>query len=332
MLPTLRFAPFAVTPQVQVGGTWPDECRMQANTGYLSSAGRPPTSRPNGNRNCTRTLCPASGEPIFVAFLVGLLSEDLVPPGAMFDAGANHGVESCHFAAAASHRVMHSLDPVKKNVAAIRKRYATAMPNIMPMHAGIGEHPASIPIPAYVEHARPGAAPWFALKGHRVATQSTEAQRAKVAYMADVVPIDQLFAVSFPGERLGLAHIDVEGMDLAAVRGAIKTFTRDMPVVAVECSIHSSRSYTRHLFHIFEALEYDAYLFDEACGCDNCDTRNLLFIPKYLAEAVAKSQAMATAQATAKIHAVDNITVFRHAIIDTSRKAKAQASLRRDIS
>ena len=75
--------------------------------------------------------------------------------------------------------------------------------------------------------------------------------------MADVVLIDQLFAVSFPGERLGAHRCRRYGPRGSQGRSRLSRATCRW-LQWVQYSLEPS--HTRHLFHIFEAPEYDAPL------------------------------------------------------------------------
>ena len=82
----------------------------------------------------------------------------------------------------------------------------------------------------------------------------------------------------FGGERLGFWHIDIEGHELLALRGATATLARDRPLRAAELFVHVNHTYTAALHAMIVSVGYAAYIVDEACGGFDC--RNLLCVPQ----------------------------------------------------
>ena len=84
--------------------------------------------------------CPIpNSEPLLVAIVRGLFAEGAMPPGSVVDAGANDGSEACVYAESSPDRVVHAVEPLKSNIAAIhRLRKAVNLSNIHPLLAGLG--------------------------------------------------------------------------------------------------------------------------------------------------------------------------------------------------
>jgi hypothetical protein len=119
-------------------------------------------------------------------------------------------------------------------------------------------------------------------------------------------PIDTLFA----NERLGFAHIDVEGSELEALRGAHAVFARDQPIFTAELHVHSDPKYTQELLAEIAALGYDAYMVEESCST-RADGRNLICLPRSRYALLAGSPALATAT-SARLLRLVNVSSIAH--------------------
>ena len=91
--------------------------------------------------------------------------------------------------------------------------------------------------------------------------------------------VDSLFNSLWVGERLGFAHLDLEGMEINALRGAAATLARDRPVLTIEVWTHTKAAATRSKLSHLAGLNYDAYVIDELAGIP-WDVRNLLCLPR----------------------------------------------------
>jgi len=75
-----------------------------------------------------------------------------------------------------------------------------------------------------------------------------------------------------------LLHLDVEGDELEAIRGALATLRRDRPVVTVEVHVHANHSFIRELLTTVASIDYVPRLLAEQCGRRR-DCRNLVCLP-----------------------------------------------------
>ena len=78
---------------------------------------------------------------------------------------------------------------------------------------------------------------------------------------------------------LVLAHLDLEGREADALRGANATLRRDRPVLTVETFPSSMTKWHREVMALLEALDYEVYTVDEKVGWPP-DGRNHVGIPR----------------------------------------------------
>ena len=178
------------------------------------------------------------------ALVTALFQANLVSDGVVVDAGANTGEESCMYANFG--RRVHAVDPLFANVQHIKRVYGR-LKLLQPMLGALGE--------------RPGEMQFWARKPlHRVAGKQIEN-----LFDADnnlgtpgvgrpqnfsVFALDGLFAPRglWSGERLAFAHLDMEGSELAAIRGGLKTIARDLPILSTEARLGERAKSTRELY------------------------------------------------------------------------------------
>ena len=105
-----------------------------------------------------------------------------------------------------------------------------------------------------------------------------------------VFTVDALFA----NRMLALAHWDVEGDELAVLRGADATLRRDRPSFTVET--HAKRYAADHtaVMEQVRALNYIPFTLSARCGWSDC--RNHVSVPSHLASTAARvlERALAT--------------------------------------
>ena len=78
---------------------------------------------------------------------------------------------------------------------------------------------------------------------------------------------------------LVLAHLDLEGGEAAALRGANRTLARDRPVLTVETFPRSMAGWHREVMALLEAHNYQVYTVEEKVGWPP-DGRNHVAIPR----------------------------------------------------
>ena len=81
------------------------------------------------------------------------------------------------------------------------------------------------------------------------------------------------------GLKLALAHLDLEGLELDALHGGLKTIRAYKPVFTVELRVHETDK-TTQLLDFIDSEGYDTYVIDEPCGMPPVDLRNILCIPR----------------------------------------------------
>ena len=205
-------------------------------------------------------------EQLLHLLLAGLFSERLVPEGSVIDVGANDGEMACYYASLDPQRTVHAMEAGRGHYDHLVERYRT-VGNMKVTHGAIGSEDI-----AQDSKQNPGVTGVY--DGQKMPVW----QKRKLAY--PVYRIDTLFSPAglFGGERLGFWHIDIEGHELLALRGATATLARDRPLIAAEVFVHVNHSYTAALHAMFVSVGYAAYIVDEACGGFDC--RNLLCVPQ----------------------------------------------------
>ena len=134
----------------------------------------------------------------------------------------------------------------------VRVQHATSLRNLL------------TPFPVYSDPAEPSAT-------KEGAASSEETVR--------LWTVDALFGSLWAGERLGFAHLDLEGMEIDALRGAAATLARDRPVLTVEVWTHTKDKATHDKLSHLASLNCDTYVIDEVAGVP-FDVRNLLCVPR----------------------------------------------------
>ena len=227
-------------------------------------------------------------EVLLHSLIVGMFGEpDTVPPGSVIDAGANTGEEACLLASVGDGRVVHAIEPLRTNIGHISRRYA-AYDRLRPLLAGLSDKNGALTVPnRYNAQANATAGSsqlnWSYrstrrdVKSHRnlAAGGSTKEATETVRLWT----VDALFGSLWAGERLGFAHLDLEGMEIDALRGAAATLARDRPVLTVEVWTHTKDKATHDKLSHLASLNCDTYVIDEVAGVP-FDVRNLLCVPR----------------------------------------------------
>jgi hypothetical protein len=76
-----------------------------------------------------------------------------------------------------------------------------------------------------------------------------------------------------------LAHLDLEGGEAAALRGANRTLKRDRPVLTVETFPQSMAKWHREVMALLAAHDYEVYTVNEKVGWP-LDGRNHVAVPR----------------------------------------------------
>jgi len=191
--------------------------------------------------------------------------------GCVLDAGAHDGATAVMLSKALRRLNMqvYALEPLYRNVEVARRR-AQVVKNIHVHHLALGNvdgatgsYPAeydSKQSSLHLQIARWRDSDNFGNSSYKTTT------------------IDVLF--NDDTERtLVLAHLDLEGREADALRGAGRTLWRDRPLLTVETFPISMRKWHLEVMELLEAYNYTVFTVDEKVGWPT-DGRNHVAIPR----------------------------------------------------
>jgi len=229
----------------------------------------------------------STGWEVILESLIGVIFREgdlLLGQGDILDVGAQFGEQACHLAILAPDRQVIAMDPSPSQAGYIRKKFASKLPNLTVINAGIGSN---------VGTGKAG-------KGFTGMKAGDEFQ---------IETIDHVF---FEQDRkLAFAHIDVEGRELDVLHGGTRSIDASKPIFTVEVRVHKDPVYTKSLLQYIDQLGYDAYVVNEVCGFPHMDYRNLLCFPRKLGEKLIHSDAFNLAAATQAIFRVDSTSILK---------------------
>lgn len=191
--------------------------------------------------------------------------------GWILDAGAHDGATSVMLCRAMAYLQLHvlALEPLAQNFRVAQTR-ALGRPNLNVQRAGLGDvNGGTGHYPAEYD-ARKSS---LHLQLARFRNQDND---GNASY--PITTIDALFDDALE-RTLVLAHLDLEGHEAAALRGANATLTRDRPVLTVETFPSSMAAWHRQVMALLEAHNYAVYTVDEKVGWPP-DGRNHVAIPR----------------------------------------------------
>ena len=254
------------------------------------------SGRPQADSACPRPPT----EVLLVSLVAGLIREGSLPSGAIVDAGAYTADFACFFAELDPKRLVHAVEPSLGNFRTMN-RFATSIPNLVPLHGGLGSHSAFLPAPQRVSTT-------FSMK--EVAASKAHASNGATF---EVFVLDELARSRWAGQTLALLHLDVQGFELEVVRGATATLRRDQPLVTTEVEVHKDAAYTASLLREMRQLGYASFVIEELCGWPRADCRNLLHVPHSRSAALARSPTLDLLSAAQKLFRVDEHSIATHA-------------------
>ena len=246
------------------------------------------------------TQCGSSEREVILASLLdGLFAEGSMPAGSVLDVGANLGDTACAYAAKLPHRTVHAIDPLQKNIEHIVSLYGNRS-NLRTLRAGLGSH----------DHERTIAQPTGTMVNLRASDkeQAASPDGSIASLKLRILTMDTVFS----RERLGFAHIDVEGLELEVLKGGTATLARDRPVFTTEVHVHLDPNYTTALLAYTAAMDYSAFMVDEPCGARS-DCRNVLHLPGERRASLLESPALNLAISSRSLVSVDSQSIHRHA-------------------
>ena len=212
----------------------------------------------------------SSHEPLLIRLVTHLLTANIVGLGSIVDCGAHRGGETCLYAQTAPNRTVHAVEPIPRNVREL-KRLATALPNIQPLHGGLGSSDRTVSLS--------GSQTRSMLTG--VDKRPTVAN-GSTAGTFRIHRLDSLFDGfdgPWAGERLAFGHFDVEGSELDLLQGATAVLRRDRPIFTVEQELGADNGRgAMALLREVELLGFRAHMVPEICGKAR-DLRNFICVP-----------------------------------------------------
>ena len=191
--------------------------------------------------------------------------------GWILDVGAHDGTTSVMLCHAMAYLQLHvlALEPLAQNFKVAQAR-ARSEPNLKVVRAGLGAvNGTTGHYPAEYDEQRSNL--------HlQIARFRTHDNAGGATY--PIVTIDALFGDGRDA-TLVLAHLDLEGREADALRGANRTLARDRPVLTVETFPSSMTKWHREVMALLEACNYAVYTVDERVGWPP-DGRNHVAIPR----------------------------------------------------
>ena len=191
--------------------------------------------------------------------------------GWIVDAGAHDGATSVMLTRAMSRLRLHvlALEPLASNERVAQQR-ARSEPSLHVKRAGLGE------VNGTTGHYPIEYDEYKSNLHLQIARFRTHDNSGDATY--PIVTIDALFGDGRDA-TLVLAHLDLEGREADALRGANATLARDRPVLTVETFPSSMARWHREVMALLEAHSYQVYTVDEKVGWPP-DGRNHVAIPR----------------------------------------------------
>lgn len=213
----------------------------------------------------------SSHEPLLIRLVTHLLTANIVGLGSIVDCGAHRGGETCLYAQTAPNRTVHAVEPIPRNVREL-KRLATALPNIQPLHGGLGSSDRTDGCTVSLIGSQTRSMLTGVDKRPTVANGST-------AGTFRIHRLDSLFDGPWARERLAFGHFDVEGSELDLLQGATAVLRRDRPIFTVEQELGADNGRgAMALLREVELLGFRAHMVPEICGKAR-DLRNFICVP-----------------------------------------------------
>ena len=191
--------------------------------------------------------------------------------GWIVDAGAHDGATSVMLTRAMSRLRLHvlALEPLAQNARVAQQR-ARNEPSLHVKRVGLGEVNGTTGYYPIDYDARQSG------MHLQIARWRNSDNAGDATY--PIVAIDALFGDGSDA-TLVLAHLDLEGHEADALRGANRTIRRDRPVLTVETFPSSMAKWHREVMALLEAHNYAVYTIDEKVGWPP-DGRNHVAIPR----------------------------------------------------
>jgi FkbM family methyltransferase len=213
-----------------------------------------------------------------------MLKDRILPMGDILDVGAYHGHWACLYACFDPSRKVHAVDPSPKNVLEMKCPFS----NVLKHNYGVSDYVGNMSVVISSGFIKPADAP----------RQSSDSEVITIP----ISTLDALF--SSWKSRAAFLHIDVEGYELNAIRGAGQVLLRDLPIVTVEMHVVRDEVKNVKLIQELQKLEYRLFMINEVCGTVE-DCRNFLCVPSKRMSVFARSPAMQLAARTGGLISVN---------------------------
>lgn len=191
--------------------------------------------------------------------------------GCVLDAGAHNGATAVMLVKALRRLDLqvHALEPLSRNVEVAQAR-ARDVPNLKVYRLGLGDVDGATAHYPDEYDARKSSTHL------QIARFRKQDNAGNASYF--LTTIDAMFNDD-ADRTLVLAHLDLEGGEAAALRGANRTLARDRPVLTVETFPINMAKWHREVMALLEAHNYQVYTVDERVGWPS-DGRNHVCIPR----------------------------------------------------
>lgn len=199
--------------------------------------------------------------------------------GAVLDAGANNGADSVAIARKVANRTVYAVEPMLSNLAQVWRR-ARGFPNLNVIAGALGDAHGQGSYSAHADEHRGwpygqiGLLPDYS----RINTSGP-----RVNYT--IYTIDDVFA----DQSVAMMHLDMEGYELAALKGGTKVIARDRPILTVETFPKYRPEAHSLLMQYMQTIGYETHIIPERCGSHGC--RNVLCLPSPVPEGIAATVA-----------------------------------------
>ena len=230
-----------------------------------------------GNEICRSIFVTGRYEPNEFSWLSRVLK-----PGMTFvDVGANLGLYTLFAARRVSEsgRVI-AIEPSSREMRALRKDVElNSLKNIYPLHVAVSDRAGEVELliasPRHAGHNTLGAFGYD--------TQLANREKVSIGRLDDVLE-------SASVRRVDVMKMDIEGAELAALKGAAVTLERDHPTMLLELSdraLNPQNASSAEVLALLANHGYEMYGFDGTSGSpaplqrrDYFDSENIIAVPK----------------------------------------------------
>ena len=180
----------------------------------------------------------------------------LKPDSVVLDIGANFGSHTFHFATTCYDGMVYAFEPQKQLFFMLCGSIALQnRKNIQPYLLAVSDHTGEIEVPQFDYRARNNFGGVGLQDGHR-------------GEIVELTTID-----SYNITKVDFMKIDVEGMEIDVLKGAVSTIKRCLPVISVEADRPAKTAEVREFL---ESLGYDVYwhcpplgeIWPGVCSCN----------------------------------------------------------------